>query len=88
MIIKVDEEIRNEIQKYQYEVESRKELISFMVSTNIENNEAMARYENEYLHYFKLYNEAKAKMLNKYLNNIDYKSWNLDFLTCELKVVI
>lgn len=88
MVIKVDEDIRNEIQKYQYEVESRKELISFMVSTNIENNEAMTRYENEYLYYFKLYNEAKAKMINKYLNNIEYKSWNLDFLTCELKVVI
>ena len=91
MIIKIDEALRNKIQMYQYETEARKELIGF-IATNSDlssnQSEILARYEKEYMEFFKLYNEAKTEMVNIYLKDIAYKSWNLDFFTCELKVEI
>lgn len=90
MIIKIDEELRNRIQYYQYETEARKELIAFIVSNAdmATNSEMLAKYEKEYLDFFRLYNEEKAKMLQIYLKDVDYKSWNLDFQSCELRVKI
>jgi hypothetical protein len=91
VIIKIDEALRNKIQRYQYETEARKELIGF-IATNPDlssnQSEILARYEKEYMEFFKLYNEAKTEMINIYLKDITYKSWNLDFYTCELTVEI
>lgn len=80
----VDEEICNHIQTLQLEVESRKEIISQVLSSMIRINGSLFKsYQDEYHEIFVKYNLAKDEMLKKY-NIPDKANWKLDFSTCEL----
>ena len=85
-VIKVDETIVTNIEKLQYEVESRKDVIVALLSTTFTvDNARFEAYQNEYREYFTRYNQAKHDMLIKYgvPSNVN---WNLDFASRELTV--
>lgn len=87
MEIEISKELRNKIENLQYEVEARKDLISYMLSSNFNtDSEQFKKYETEYHNFFVEYNKAKNELVETYLKGIDYNSWNLDFATCIVKV--
>jgi len=86
MKIVVNKEIVEKIEALQYEVESRKDVITQMLSNGMNTESAMfAKYHNEYQEFFVMYNKAKQEMVNS-VGIGNGQSWNLDFATCELSV--
>lgn len=89
MILKIDEDTVLKIERAQYEVESRKDVIAQILSGNLKmNTEAFKKYHDDYQNHYAIYNQAKREMMNKYLKNTEYegKSWNLDFESKELTI--
>lgn len=89
-VIKIDEATVKEIERLQYEVEARKDVISQALNGNINmRNEMFKTYHEDYQEMFKAYNKAKQEMTDKYLKGTEYqgKYWNLDFLSGELTIV-
>jgi hypothetical protein len=83
-IILIDEETCNRIQTLQLEVESRKEIISQVLSNMVRINGSLFKsYQDEYHQIFVQYNLAKDEMLKKY-DIPDKANWKLDFNTREL----
>lgn len=84
-IIMVSEEDRNMVQRADIEMSSRMNLISFMMSRNMDmDGEKFKRYEQEYQDKFLEFEKAKTYLSNKYLNGINAVSWSLDYESCEL----
>ena len=84
MKIIIDEQLCTKIEMLQYEVFSRKEIITsyLNMSSNI-SSELFKAYQDEYKEYFTAYNKAKQEMLKKY-QVLAVNNWNLDFTTREL----
>jgi hypothetical protein len=83
MKIIIDEVRCTNIELLQFEVNSRKEIITGFLQTSLEKTELFKQYEKEYQEYFKEYNKAKLEMLKTY--GISPKAtWSLDFTTREL----
>jgi hypothetical protein len=86
MKIIIDEELCTKIEMLQYEVFSRKEVITTYLNTsNNASNDLFKAYQNEYKEYFTQYNKAKQEMTTKY-GVPTGKAWNLDFATRELTI--
>lgn len=84
MKIVIDEELCTRIETLQYEVFSRKEIITAYL--HMDENESSAlfkNYQDEYREYFTAYNKAKQEMLEKYEVPAG-STWRLDFSTREL----
>ncbi len=80
----VNKELCEKIEALQYEVESRKEVISQVISTMTNTSSSLfAQYQEEFQKYYIEFNKAKAEMLRTY-GVKDNVYWNLDFATCEL----
>jgi hypothetical protein len=80
----VNEELCTRIEMLQYEVNSRKDIITSYLKNN-ENglNPLFTEYQDKYKEYFMAYNKAKQELIKTY--NIPKGSiWNLDFATKEL----
>ena len=83
MKIIINEELCTKIELLQYEVNSRKEIITAYLNADIAKTVAFEEYQKEYTNCFTEYNRAKQEMLNLY--NVPTKSnWSLDFATREL----
>ena len=86
----INEEDRDYIQKLDIEMSSRQNLISFMISSNMNiETEQFKRYQAEYNEYFIQFEKSKRDIIEKkYLNSIDESlqnlAWNLDYASCEL----
>lgn len=89
-IIKIDESIRDLVEAYDYEYNSRKELIAFMISNNMDiNTDAFNKYQKEMQEFLVLFNTAKEEISKKYVNELlDGRNakWTLDYSSCELTV--
>lgn len=85
----VEQDICDLIERYQYEMIARKEIIAFMLESgmNTDTNSFKA-YEKEYLEYFVKYNEAKNQLEQLYIIPVlgKVQNWNLNFRTRELTV--
>lgn len=84
MTIVIDKELCDKIEALQYEVESRKDVITQVLSGAVAvRGELFANYQDEYKKYFIAYNKAKQEMIDAYKipANCD---WNLEFHNCEL----
>jgi hypothetical protein len=84
MKIIIDGQLCTKIEMLQYEVNSRKEIITayLQMSNNTASN-LFKVYQDEYRQYFTDYNKAKQEMVDKYEVPVG-RSWNLDFATREL----
>ena len=85
LTIEIPYEVSIKIQALQYECESRKDLLTFMINSNIDiTNSNFKKYHKEYQDFFAELNVLKEEMKHTYL---DPKTpgkiirWNLDFST-------
>jgi hypothetical protein len=83
IIITVED--RDRVQKADVEMSSRMNLISFMISRNMDTSgEQFKRYEQEYKEAFLAFEAAKEHISSTYLSDINNVNWNLDYESCEL----
>jgi hypothetical protein len=81
----VSEEDRNMVQRADIEMSSRMNLISFMISRNMDTSgDQFKKYEKEYQEAFLAMEAAKNYISSTYLKNMTVTSWNLDYESCEL----
>ena len=88
-IIPVHEEIVLEIEKLQYEVNARKEVIAYLINKNIDmDNTTFIKYNDEYLEYYIKYNMAKNKVEKDFVYTAVENpiNWNLDFGTKKITI--
>ena len=90
-VIKIeDQDIINLLQRLKYEVESRKEIIGFIISTNGINSESFKRYEKEYQDFYIQYQEAKAQFEELYIRPVmpdaSFINWDLNFERAEVTI--
>jgi hypothetical protein len=84
----VSDTFRDYMEALQVEKDSRANLITFMMNTNMGNTEAFNKLQQEYLLFFMEYELAK-RMLEKIYLKPKYekiRSWNLDFRSKEITV--
>ena len=87
ILIIEDREFINELERLQYEVDSRKSILSYMISSDMNiNSDGFNIYQNDYLNSYKAYNNKKRDVEIKFIKPIikNPKSWRLDFVTGEL----
>lgn len=72
------------------EVDSRKNLIAFMISNDMNTTSTQFnRYQTEYNNYFSQYEEKKRAIENEFVKPIigsAVVNWNLDFFSHELTI--
>lgn len=81
-IIEIPEEVVNHLQRLSLETESRKDLIAFMLQSDMTTaTEQFERYQKEYQDFYMLYQDAKTKFEKEYVRTaVDTPiKWNLDF---------
>lgn len=84
-IIRVTEEDRNAVQRANVEASSLANLITFMISNNMDiTNERFQDYEKRYQEAYGAFEREKAKIEKKYLVGLNATSWALDYETCEI----
>lgn len=84
--IVIDTSLCEKIEALQYEVESRKDLISYIIANGLViNGDQFEKYQTEYKNYFAEYNKAKQEMIDKYIGDNSIH-WNLQFKTKELTI--
>lgn len=84
-----NQEIVDLVESLQYEVESRKEIISFMIEKTLQNTENFESYQNEYREYFVQLSVAKntlEQMIKAAYPEINILTWNLEFSTKKITV--
>lgn len=86
-IIIEDRAFIEDLERLQYEVQARKNIIGYMLESNI-RNECFNQYHAEYLDFFKKYEQKKADIDILYVKpaKANAKSWNLDFKSGELTI--
>lgn len=86
-----DSPIIQELEVTNYEVNSRMNIISYMLSNNMNVGSDMAReYQREYMEFFIKYQTLKDKFYREQvLPKLDkaYDRWNLDFATGTVTLV-
>lgn len=89
-VIKIEnEEFVNLIEALHYEVNSRKDLIAYMLNSDMRTDTAAyEKYNREYREFYVQYNEAKNKLEEMYVRTAveNPMSWNLDFETGEVTI--
>lgn len=83
MKIIINEELCTKIEMLQYEVNSRKEIITTYLNANTPKTTSFEEYQKEYTNCYTKYNKAKQEMLNIYKIPAE-SNWSLDFATREL----
>ena len=80
-----DKEFINELERLQYEVEAKKNIISYILIENIDTPQ-FKKYHDDYVQTFIAYqrkkNEVEVRFVKNKVNNPN--SWILDFGTGEL----
>lgn len=77
----------DQLEKINMELNSRKSLILFLITQEIdENNHFLKKFQEEYDSYFRQFEQLKKQLQNKYLdqNNIIYHNWELNYYSREL----
>ena len=84
-IIKVSKEDRDIVQRANVESSSLANLISFMITNQVDiNNERFLEYEKRYQEAYQNFEKEKFNIERKYLSNVTYSSWVLDYDSCEI----
>ena len=79
MQINVEKSMVEKIEALQYEVESRKDVISQILASGFKiSGDTFEKYQTDYRNFFIQFNKAKQEMLKVY-NVPGTAKWNLDF---------
>ena len=86
-IIIEDRDFINDLERLQFEVQARQNLIGYMFNNNIKS-EVFDQYHAEYLDFFKQYEKKKSEVEMLYVKPVfpEAKQWELDFETGELTI--
>lgn len=89
-IIIIPEDTKNYVESLHYEVESRKDLLSFALSKGYKSNDSFKEYEKEYKEFFIQYEAAKKNIENMFVKKMypNVIKWELNFETCEITINI
>lgn len=84
-VIIISEEDRDNIQRAHAEAESRMNIITYILQGNIDvDKNRFDEYQNDYSEKYLSFEAEKVKIEEKYLKNLSYNTWNLNYYTCEL----
>ena len=84
-----NERIISYLEDLSYEVDAHKDLLSFMIRTNIKpDNDSFRAYHEEYVRFFSQYETAKKEFAQQYVIPVagDKVNWSLDFSTHEVTI--
>lgn len=86
-VIIEDRQFIDDLERLQYEVFARKNIISYLLESN-KVSECFEQYHKEYLEFFKLYEKKKQEVEKLYVKPVCpmAESWNLDFMSGELTI--
>lgn len=87
--IKITIEESAALEKLHYEINARKSLLSYMMTTMSRDNPYFTQYHEEYLKLYKQYEKLKSSISQKYVIPVFMDktvTWELNFDTCELIV--
>lgn len=87
--IKITAEENAALEKLHYEVNARKSLLSYIITTMPKDNSYFKQYHEEYLELHKQYEKLKLNISQKYVIPAFMDkavTWELNFDTCELIV--
>lgn len=82
----------NKIQKMHYEVNGRKNIIVYMLDSDMKNQPVFNEMWEEYLNYLMKYDAAKQEFTSVCVNklmeeqNVSGQTWNIDFDKNELTI--
>ena len=83
--IKITEELSTYIQSLDYEYRTRKELIAFMLTTNMDiSSDAFVKYNQEMIKYAIEFDKAKQKLEQEYIIPViknKNTQWSLDYFS-------
>lgn len=91
--INIPNDIKNLIQKFDIEAQSRKEIIEYVLLNNIDiTNERFAQYQQDYDKRLYEFNVAKQELAKTYVlpevKEIDKYNWRLDYTTSILAIEV
>lgn len=88
MEIKVDYKDSLELEKLQYEVFVRQNILIFLIQMNSNKKDNFNKIHKEYINFYQKYEKAKRNLEYIYLKNINrnFNSWDLNFNTQILTV--
>lgn len=77
----------DDLERLQFEVQARQNIIGYMFGNNI-TSKTFDQYHAEYLEFFKQYEKKKLDVEMLYIKPVcpTAKSWNLDLTTGELTI--
>ncbi len=83
-----NQEVINRLEALNYEVNSRKDLLSYLIQQGVKPTEpAFQAYHQEFQDFFVQYETAKAGLEQAYVKPLgDGLSWSLDFASHELTI--
>lgn len=88
--IKIDEEITLKIEALQYEIDTRRDIITFMLASDMNTEtESFKKYSKELTEFKIQYEEAKKLIEEDYVIPMMEKqkcNWTLDFSTSEITI--
>lgn len=86
----VDEEKVANVERYAYEFEARKSVVSEMLAQNMDTSTtSFAEYQKELVKYKVLFENAKKEVENEYVVDVDgWRNWNLDYKTRTLTITV
>jgi hypothetical protein len=90
IVITVPEEIRNEVQRYDIERSSRRDIIAYILSGAVNvSEERFAQYQKEYDEKFAAFEQAKSNIEKNFVmpaTSGKASNWSLDYSTCDVTI--
>lgn len=86
----LDENCVANIERYAYEVEARKSVITEMLAQNMDvTTDAFSKYQSELVRYKSMFEAAKKEIEAQYVVPVaGWKSWTLDYASRTLTIVV
>ena len=86
----LDAEIVANVERYAYELEARKTVITEMLAMNMDiSTDAFAKYQAELVRYKAMFEEAKKEIEKQYVADVPGSvKWELDYASCELTITV
>ena len=86
-IIIEDRNFIDDLERLQFEVQARQNIIGYMLNNNIKS-ETFDQYHTEYINLFRQYEKKKLEVEMLYVKPTcpTAKNWNLDFASGELTI--
>jgi len=89
-VVKVPEEKKTYVESLDYERSSRRDIIAFMLTQNMDiRSDSFKAYQKEYMEFDVMFNKAKDIIEKTYVPEEDRNkgcSWSLDYETCNLTI--